>query len=89
MNADARGVDADGFSGYTALFSTVVSQHNFWVNYGRDNRTRRDLPGCFWTGVPIRPSGRPSGRPEEDAGGPLTIRDARRRVGEQFHNRSS
>jgi len=26
-------VDADGFGGYTALFSTVVSQRNFWVNY--------------------------------------------------------
>jgi ankyrin repeat protein len=26
-------VDAEGFGGYTALFSTVVSQHNFWVNY--------------------------------------------------------
>lgn len=26
--------DADGFGGYTALFSTVVSQRNFWVNYG-------------------------------------------------------
>ncbi len=25
----------DGFGGYTALFSTVVSQHNFWVNYGK------------------------------------------------------
>jgi hypothetical protein len=28
-------VDADGFGGYTALYSTVVSQHNFWVNYGK------------------------------------------------------
>ena len=36
MNPDARSaVDADGFGGYTALFSTVVSQHNFWVNYGK------------------------------------------------------
>ncbi len=36
MNPDARAMtDADGFGGYTALFSTVVSQHNFWVNYGR------------------------------------------------------
>ena len=35
MNPDARAaVDRDGFGGYTALFSTVVSQHNFWVNYG-------------------------------------------------------
>jgi len=36
MNPDARGaIDADGFGGHTALFSTVVSQHNFWVNYGK------------------------------------------------------
>lgn len=36
MNADARAAtDADGFGGYTALYSTVVSQHNFWVNYGK------------------------------------------------------
>jgi ankyrin repeat protein len=28
-------VDVDGFGGYTALFSTAVSQHNFWVNYGK------------------------------------------------------
>ena len=36
MNPDARSaIDADGFGGYTPLFSTVVSQHNFWVNYGK------------------------------------------------------
>ena len=36
MNPDARAaMDADGFGGYTALFSTVVSQRNFWVNYGK------------------------------------------------------
>jgi hypothetical protein len=36
MNPDVRSaIDADGFGGYTALFSTVVSQHNFWVNYGK------------------------------------------------------
>jgi hypothetical protein len=34
MNPDARAtIDADGFGGYTALFSTVVSQRNFWINY--------------------------------------------------------
>ena len=34
MNPDVRAaVDAEGFGGYTALYSTVVSQHNFWVNY--------------------------------------------------------
>jgi hypothetical protein len=35
MHPDARAaIDADGFGGYTALHSTVVSQHNFWVNHG-------------------------------------------------------
>ena len=34
MNPDApAAIRADGIGGYTALFSTVVSQHNFWVNY--------------------------------------------------------
>ena len=36
MDPDARAaIDAEGFGGYTALFSTVVCQHNFWVNYGK------------------------------------------------------
>jgi ankyrin repeat protein len=36
MSPDARAaISADGFGGYTPLFSTVVSQHNFWVNYGK------------------------------------------------------
>ena len=36
MDPDARSaIDADGFGGYTALFSAVVSQRNFWVNYGK------------------------------------------------------
>ena len=36
LDPDARSaIDSDGFGGYTALFSTIVSQHNFWVNYGK------------------------------------------------------
>ena len=36
MDPDARAaIDAGRFGGYTPLFSTVVSQHNFWVNYGK------------------------------------------------------
>jgi hypothetical protein len=36
MDPDARAaIDAGGFGGYTALFTTVVSQRNFWVNYGK------------------------------------------------------
>ena len=35
MDVDApAAVDADGFGGHTALFATVVSQMNFWMNYG-------------------------------------------------------
>ena len=33
MDVDARAaVDAEGFGGHTALFATVVSQPNFWMN---------------------------------------------------------
>jgi hypothetical protein len=36
MDVDARAeVDADGFGGHTALFGTVVSQPNFWMNHHR------------------------------------------------------
>ena len=36
MDPDVRSaIDAQGFGGYTALYSTVVSQRNFWVNYGK------------------------------------------------------
>jgi hypothetical protein len=31
-------VDADGFGGHTALFGTVVSQPNFWMNYGHQTQ---------------------------------------------------
>jgi hypothetical protein len=34
VNAKAA-VDKDGFGGHTPLFSTVVSQPNFWMNYGK------------------------------------------------------
>jgi ankyrin repeat protein len=36
MDVNVKGaVDRDEFGGYTALFSTVVSQPNFWMNYQR------------------------------------------------------
>lgn len=35
VNAKAA-LDADGFGGHTALFATVVSQPNFWMNYGKN-----------------------------------------------------
>lgn len=36
MDVNARAaVDADGFGGHTALFSTVVAQPAYWMNHGR------------------------------------------------------
>lgn len=36
MDVNARAaVGTSGFGGHTALFNTVVSQPNFWMNYGR------------------------------------------------------
>jgi hypothetical protein len=36
MDPDVRAATSEeGIGGYTALFSTVVSQRNFWVNYGK------------------------------------------------------
>ncbi len=36
MDVNARAaVDKDGFGGHTALFATVVSQPNFWMNYNK------------------------------------------------------
>ena len=36
MDVNARAaVGRSGFGGYTALFNTVVSQPNFWMNYGK------------------------------------------------------
>jgi ankyrin repeat protein len=34
MNVDAKAaIDREGLGGHTALFATVVSQPNFWMNY--------------------------------------------------------
>jgi hypothetical protein len=42
MNVDAKAaVDSEGFGGHTALFATVVSQPNFWMNH---NDLRRVAP---------------------------------------------
>lgn len=36
MDPNARAaIDENGFGGHTALFSSIVSQRNFWVNYGK------------------------------------------------------
>jgi ankyrin repeat protein len=44
MDPDApAAVDEDSFGGYTTLFTTVVSQHNFWVNHKRGCRDDGDF----------------------------------------------
>ena len=50
VNARSR-VGASGFGGYTALFATVVSQPNFWMNYKKRGPfvapfTEADAPGA-------------------------------------------
>lgn len=37
VNAPAA-IDEDGFGGHTPLFATVVSQPNFWMNYGHQTQ---------------------------------------------------
>jgi ankyrin repeat protein len=45
MDVDAgAALDADGFGGHTALFATVVSQPNFWMNYGGDSKQLDTTP---------------------------------------------
>lgn len=40
MDVDARAaVNVDGFGGHTALFATVVSQPNYWMNNGGQTQT--------------------------------------------------
>ena len=92
MDPDARAaIDADGFGGYTALFSTVVSQRNFWVNYGKgqpDEARFTRLLLDHGAGSNIRASLR--ARLEEGhGGGPLReYRDVTPLGwGEQFHAR--
>jgi hypothetical protein len=59
-------IDYYDFGGYTALFSTVVSQRNFWVNYGKgqpdEARFTRLLLGRGPTRTPGRPFGHASRR---------------------------
>jgi ankyrin repeat protein len=49
MNADARAaVDANGFGGHTALFNSVVSYPNFWMNFaGGWPGTRKPMQATF------------------------------------------
>jgi len=58
MDVDAgAAVDAAGFGGHTALFATVVSQPNFWMNYGGKPQVApftELLLDHRWKGAPTR-----------------------------------
>ena len=92
MDPDARAaIDADGFGGYTALFSTVVSQHNFWVNHGKGQPDQANFTRLLLdrgADPNVRASVR-AGLEEGHGGGPL--REYRnvtpRGWGEQYHAR--
>jgi ankyrin repeat protein len=57
MHADApAAVDADGFGGHTALFSTVVSQPNFWMNH------RGEVPEAPFTNLLLNHGANPNAR---------------------------
>jgi hypothetical protein len=90
MDPDARSaIDADGFGGYTALYSSVVSQRGFWVNYrkGQPDEARFTRLLLDRGGHPgVRASLR-AGLEEGHGGGP--VREYRNVTplewGEQFH----
>lgn len=57
MNPDAlAAVDVDGFGGHTALFSTVVSQPNFWMNH------RGEIPQAQFTELLLDHGANPNAR---------------------------
>ena len=52
-NAKAA-VDADGFGGHTALFATVVSQPNFWMNLHAPGEGRQEYQNQMETSQQCR-----------------------------------
>lgn len=91
MDVDARAaVDADGFGGHTALFATVVSQPNFWMNYGQQPQVAPFTQLLLDHGAD--PNVRASLRKQLHPGyGPDTIHEYRDVTplswGEQFHSK--
>lgn len=57
VNAKAA-TDANGFGGHTALFNTVMSQPNYWMNFKGRQQTARS-PNCCWNMERIHMLGRP------------------------------
>jgi hypothetical protein len=91
MDVDARaGVDADGFGGHTALFATVVSQPNFWMNHNAKPQVAPFTQLFLDHGAD--PNARASLRKQLHPGyGPDTMHEYRDVTplawGEQFHRR--
>lgn len=91
MDVDARAaIDADGFGGHTALFATVVSQPNFWMNYGQQPQVAPFTQLLLDRGAD--PNVRASLRKQLHPGyGPDTIHEYRDVTplswGEQFHSK--
>jgi hypothetical protein len=57
MSAETQAtIDAEGFGGHTALFSTVVSQTNFWMNH------RREVPSAPFTQLLLEHGANPNAR---------------------------
>ena len=90
MRADQpAAVDADGFGGHTALFATVVSQPNFWMNYQQRPQVAPFTQLLLDRGAD--PNARASLRKQLHPGyGPDTLHEYRdvtpRSWGERFHN---
>lgn len=85
-------MDPDGFGGYTALFNTVVSQPNFWMNYsgGRGSARFTELFLAHGADVNIRGSIRkklhPGYAPRYDTENWYEYRDVTAyEWGERFH----
>lgn len=89
MNVDAKAaIDAEGFGGHTALFSTVVSQINIWMNY------RGEMPTAPFTKLLLDHGANPNARaslrkqlhPGYEIDGMYEYRDVTPRAwGERFH----
>jgi ankyrin repeat protein len=91
MDPDARAaIDGDGFGGHTALFATVVSQPNFWMNYGRGRPQVAPFTELLLA-AGADPNARASLRKQLHPGyGPDTLHEYRDVTplswGERFHN---
>jgi hypothetical protein len=91
MDPDARAaINMDGFGGHTALFATVVSQPNYWMNRGRREQSAPFTEMLLNLGA--EPNARASLRKQLHPGyGPDTMHEYRNVTpmswGRRFHGR--